>query len=119
MERVDGGAQEAAQTLITHHPHAVEATPVFALAVRQGGVLNAWTDLMGAANHSPNPDRRRACAALRDGLAPWWNERGAPSTEPRAILTWLIRDQTAEQLELLRVRMLPLLEHLHTTPAAH
>lgn len=118
MERLDEGAQEAAQILRTQYPHAVEASATFALAVRQSGVLHAWTDLMGAANHAPNPDRRRACAELRDGLTPWWSTQdGDAPTEPKAILTWLINKQSPEQLALLRARLLPLLEHLHT-PAA-
>lgn len=117
MIRIDDGAQEAAQVLRTEFPRAQEAAPTFALAVKRHGVLRAWTDLMGAANHAPDPDQLRASAELRDGLAPWWKERGAPSAEPRAILTWLIGDQSPQQLEVLRTRLLPILDHL-LTPVA-
>ncbi|SIO90134.1 hypothetical protein [Nocardiopsis sp. JB363] len=112
MTRIDDGTQEAAQALRTEYPHAQEAAPRFALAVKRHGVLRAWTDLMGAANHAPDPDQLRASAELRDGLAPWWKEHGAPSAEPRAILTWLIGDQSPQQLEVLRARLMPVLEPL-------
>lgn len=117
MTRIDDGSHETAQALRAHHPHAQQAAPAFALAVKRHGVLRAWTDLMGAANHAPDPGLRRASAELRDGLAPWWSESGAGSDEPKAILTWLIRDQSPEQGEVLRARLLPVLDHL-LTPAA-
>lgn len=111
MKRIDEGAQEAARTLRTEHPHAVDAAVAFAPDVKRNGVLKAWVDLMGQA-HTPDPDRSRAAAELRDGLIPWWVTHGAPSGEPKAILTWLIQDQTPEQLGMLRLQLLPLLEHL-------
>lgn len=99
MRRIDDHAQHTAQQLHRHHPQALDAVPAFARRLRTG-VLGAWTDLMGEANHHPNPQQRAASVALRDGLAPWFQDQGAPNAEPRTVLEWLITidDRTGQLL---------------------
>lgn len=111
MERIDEGAEQAAQSLRERHPHLAGAAKAFCLAAQRQGVLPAWTNLLGQANRSQSAEVDPH-TALRDGLAEWLADHGgASSTDPRQILTWLIRDQTPQQLDLLRVRMLPVLQH--------
>lgn len=118
MKRIDEGAEQTAQSLRERHPHLGGAAKVFGLALQRQGVLQAWTGLLGQANRAPSVEADPH-TALRDGLAGWFADRGgAPSADPRQILTWLIHDQTPQQLDLLRARMLPVLQHL-IAPAAH
>lgn len=114
MRRTDDHAQHTAQQLHRHHPQAAHAVPAFARRMR-AGVLGAWTDLMGEANHHPDPQQRAASVALRDGLAPWFQDQGAPDAEPRTVLEWLITIEDREG-QLLRQRLHAVLDRLHPAP---
>jgi hypothetical protein len=106
MERIDQGAKTAAARLLDRHQTSRPAIRQFALDLQQHGILHAYADLMGRANHRPNPD---AHAALRDGLAEWLGEHGAPGSSPRTVLNWLV-DGTAPH-DKLRVQLFPVLTH--------
>ncbi|MEU0237736.1 hypothetical protein ABZ234_08590 [Nocardiopsis sp. NPDC006198] len=114
MERIDDNAADTAQRLRSEHPEAARVAAGFALNLRQG-VLLAWTELMGMANNHPDPGQREAGAQLRDGLAPWFGEHGAPSAEPGAVLQWLLQLPDGEG-QLLRARLGAVMKHLRTTP---
>jgi hypothetical protein len=109
MERLEQGAEAAAARLLDQHPTARSAIRQFALDLQQHGILHAYADLMGRANHLPNPDARAARTALRDGLAEWLSEHQAPGADPRTVLDWLIHDTTAEQHTELRAQLIPVL----------
>lgn len=108
MERIDQGAEAAAARLLDQHPISRPTIRQFALDLRQHGILRAYTQLMGRANHLPSPD---AHAALRDGLAEWLSEHQAPGTDPRTVLSWLINDTTPQEHDLLRAQLTPVLTH--------